>query len=85
MSVDATRATLRDLVEGILQLELGYSDEISIMNNTGKLIYDPDEEEQLPKKLSEMEIGNQSSLTIVDDDDQNKNPRINLELLVVER
>lgn len=49
------------------------------------MIYDPDLEENLPKKLQELGIGNQSFLTVVDEDDQDQDPRVNLELVVVQR
>ena len=52
--VDLTRATLGDLVDGFLKLELGYGDkEISVSNEVG-ILYDPDETENLRKKLSEL-------------------------------
>ena len=52
--MDLTRATLGDLVDGFLKLELGYGDkEISVSNEVG-ILYDPDETENLGKKLSEL-------------------------------
>ena len=49
------------------------------------MIYDPDLEDNLSKKLQDLGIGNQSFLTIVDEDDQDKDPRVNLELVIVQR
>jgi ubiquitin-like 1-activating enzyme E1 B len=52
--VDLSRATLNDLVESFLKLELGYGEkEISISNEVG-ILYDPDETDNLGKKLSEL-------------------------------
>jgi len=48
-----SRATLNDLVEDLLRLELGYGEEFSVNNEVGPL-YDPDETENLTKKLSEL-------------------------------
>lgn len=51
--VDLSRATLEDLVEGFLRLQLGYGEEISITNEVG-LLYDAEETVNLSKKLSEL-------------------------------
>ena len=51
--VDMSRATLNDLVEDFLRLELGYGEDISIKNEVG-LLYDVDETDNLDKKLSEL-------------------------------
>lgn len=52
--VDLSRATLNDLVENFLKLELGYGEkEISVSNEVG-ILYDPDETDNLGKKLSEL-------------------------------
>jgi len=51
--VDLSRATLNDLVEDLLKLELGYGEEFVVNNEIGTL-YDIDETENLTKKLSEL-------------------------------
>jgi ubiquitin-like 1-activating enzyme E1 B len=52
--VDLSRATLNDLVEDFLKLQLGYGEkEISIANEVG-ILYDPDETDNLDKKLSDL-------------------------------
>lgn len=52
--VDLARATLNDLVEHFVRLELGYGEkEISVSNDVG-ILYDPDETENLTKKLSDL-------------------------------
>ncbi|KAK3320610.1 hypothetical protein B0T19DRAFT_450808 [Cercophora scortea] len=67
--VDLSRATLNDLVEDFLKLELGYGDkEISVSNEVG-ILYDPDETDNLEKKLTELGIKQDSFLTVTDEDD----------------
>lgn len=52
--VDLSRATLNDVVEDFVKVQLGFSDkDFSIMSESG-LLYDPDETDQLPKKLTEI-------------------------------
>ncbi|KAL2222241.1 putative ubiquitin-like activating enzyme [Thermoascus aurantiacus ATCC 26904] len=80
--VDPERATLNDLIEGVLRMQLGYGEEFSVMNEVGTL-YDPDLEDNLPKKLSELGVKNETFITVVDEGDEE--PRVNLELLVSER
>ncbi|KAG4032747.1 hypothetical protein MFRU_006g02110 [Monilinia fructicola] len=82
--VDMSRATLNDLVEGFLKLQLGYGEEIVVNNETG-LLYDVEETENLSKKLSELGIKGDTFLTVIDEDDDNpKGPRVNLLLNVQE-
>lgn len=52
--VDMSKATLEDLVENFLRIQLGYKEEFSINNEAGGLLYDIDETENLSKKLSEL-------------------------------
>lgn len=51
--VDMSRATLGDLVEDFLRLELGYGEEI-VVNHGADLLYDVEETDNLAKKLSEL-------------------------------
>lgn len=82
--VDMSRATLGDLVEGFLKLQLGYGEEF-VVNNESGLLYDVEETENLDKKLSELGIKGDSFLTVIDEDDENpKGPRVNLVLNVQE-
>ena len=69
-------------MEKVLRLELGYGEEFSVSNQIGT-IYDPDLEDNLPKKLSELGVEKDSFITVVDEEDDN--PRVNLEILVSER
>ncbi|TGO49705.1 hypothetical protein BCON_0203g00180 [Botryotinia convoluta] len=82
--VDMSRATLNDLVEGFLKLQLGYGEEF-VVNNESGLLYDVEETENLDKKLSELGIKGDTFLTVIDEDDENpKGPRVNLVLSVQE-
>ncbi len=78
--VDMSRATLQDLVEDFLRLELGYGEEFVVNNEIGTL-YDVEETENLEKKLSELGIKGDSFLTVIDEDDD---PRVNLVINVQE-
>ncbi|KAK4120916.1 hypothetical protein N657DRAFT_648717 [Parathielavia appendiculata] len=80
--VDLSRATLNDLVEDYLKLQLGYGEkEISVSNEVG-ILYDPDETDNLGKKLSELGIKPDSFLTITDEDDEN--PYVNVVVAIQE-
>jgi len=74
--VDLGRATLEDLVEGVLKDPLGYED-FSISSDAGGL-YDPDFDDNLPKKLTELGLSIDSLLTVIDEQDEE--PRVNLVL-----
>lgn len=76
--VDLSRATLNDLVQHVLRSELGYEDDFSISSEAG-ILYDPELDDNLPKKLSELGIEAGSFLTITDDNDE---PKIDLRLAV---
>ncbi|KAF3349628.1 hypothetical protein VD0002_g5325 [Verticillium dahliae] len=79
--VDFTKATLKDLVEDFVKVELGYGDkEFAVSNEIGPL-FDPEETENLPKKLSDLGVKADSFLTVTDEDDDDTfvNVVINLE------
>ncbi|SLM36487.1 ubiquitin-like activating enzyme [Lasallia pustulata] len=80
--VDPARATLNDLVEDVLKLKLGYGEEFSINNEIGT-IYDPELDDNLSKKFSDLGIKADSFLTVIDDDEDN--PRVNLSLSISEQ
>lgn len=80
--VDTARATLKDLVEDILKLQLGYGDEFTINSETG-MLYDVELADNLPKKFIDLGVTNGSFLTIIDDDEEN--PRVNLSLSISEQ
>lgn len=63
--VDLSRATLNDLLEDFLKLHLGYGEkEISIANEVG-ILYDPDETDNLDKKLTELGKCNPGALGLL--------------------
>ncbi|KAL1972966.1 hypothetical protein VTN31DRAFT_6508 [Thermomyces dupontii] len=80
--VDLEHATLNDLVESVLKGHLKYGDEFSVSTEQG-VIYDPDLEDNLPKKLAEFGIRAESLITVIDEADEDT--RVNLALLVIER
>lgn len=80
--VDATRATLNDLVEDLLRLQLGYGDEFSVNSEAG-LLYDPEEDANLQKTFSELGLKNDTSITVIDDADEGA--RVNLVLHISEQ
>ncbi|KAF6236095.1 hypothetical protein HO173_005723 [Letharia columbiana] len=80
--LDPDRATLKDLVEDILKTQLGYGDEFSINNEVGTL-YDPDLDDNLSKKFSDLGVKADSFLTVIDDDEDD--PRVNLSFAILEK
>jgi len=79
VQIDLERATLNDLVQDVLKTKLGYGDELTIMTDQG-LIYDPDLEDNLDKKLEQLNITDSSFILVKDDEDEN--PRVDLQLAV---
>jgi len=79
--VDMARATLGDLVEDFLRLQLEYGEEL-VINHGSDLLYDIEETDNLSKKLSELGIKGDSFLTVIDEEPEN--PRVNLVLNVQE-
>ncbi|KAK7723958.1 E1 ubiquitin-activating protein uba2 [Diaporthe eres] len=80
--VDLSRATLKDLVEDFLRLQLGYGEkEIAVSTDAG-ILYDPDETEHLSKKLTDLGIKPDTFLTVTDEDDAE--PFVNLVLNIQE-
>ncbi|KAF2448057.1 ubiquitin-activating enzyme E1 3 [Karstenula rhodostoma CBS 690.94] len=80
--VDANRATLNDLVEDLLRLQLGYGEEFSVNSEAG-LLYDPEEDANLNKTFAELGLNNDASITIIDDADEGA--RVNLVLHISEQ
>lgn len=70
---DLSRATLEDLV-GFVKQGLGFGDkEFSVhaqVGNDQNMLYDVDETDNLPKKMSDLGVAAESVLTIMDDDDE---------------
>ena len=80
LTIDPERAKLKNLVEDVLKKQLGYGD-MSINSEAG-IIYDPDLDDNLAKKFSELGVKGDSFITVMDDDDEN--PRVNLSLAISE-
>ena len=66
--VDTSRATLKDLVEGLLRLQLGYGEEFSVNSEAG-ILYDPEEDQNLDKTFDELGLKADSFITVIDDAD----------------
>jgi len=81
IAVDASRATLHDLVHGLLRDRLGYgAAELSVSSDAG-ILYDPELEDNLPRKLSDLGVAHGSFLTVVDEED-GEHARANVRLAV---
>ncbi|KND94396.1 Ubiquitin-activating enzyme E1-like protein, partial [Tolypocladium ophioglossoides CBS 100239] len=76
ITADLSRATLNDVVEGIVKNKLGFGEKEFVVNNEVGILYDVDETDNLCKKLSELGITGSSFLTIIDEDD--KDPFVNV-------
>lgn len=78
IEADVSRATIGDLVNKVLREQLGYGEELSVL--TKELLYDADYDDNKDTPLSEIGFGEETFVTIVDDDEEE--PRINLVLVV---
>ena len=78
--VDMSRATVDDIVN-ILRLDLHYS-EFSVTADAD-LLYDPDFEDNLKTKFSQLGVTNKSFLTIKDEGDDN--PRADVVFAIFEK
>jgi len=76
---DLEKATLKDLVHDVLLTRLGYGEELTVMSDAG-IIYDPDLEDNLEKKLTDLNVGDASFLLVKDDEDEE--PRVDLQLAI---
>ncbi|KAH0842976.1 Ubiquitin-activating enzyme E1-like protein [Fonsecaea pedrosoi] len=77
--VDIEKATLGDLVQDVLRTKLGYGEELTVMTEAG-VVYDPDLEDNLEKKLSDLNIDDASFVLVKDDDDDQ--PRVDLQIAI---
>ncbi|MCJ1311924.1 E1 ubiquitin-activating protein uba2 [Agyrium rufum] len=82
--VDTNRATLGDLVDGVLKTQLGYGEELTVNNDVGTL-YDPELDDNLTKRFADLGLKDQSFLTVIDDDDDGKLNRVNLSLSITQK
>jgi ubiquitin-like 1-activating enzyme E1 B len=53
-TVDPSRTTLEDIVKGLIQKHLGFEEKDFVLSNDVGVLYDPDETDNLPKKLTEL-------------------------------
>lgn len=79
LHVDIEKATLKDLVQDVLRMKLGYGEELTVLSDAG-LVYDPDLEDNLEKKLSDLGIGDASFILVKDEEDEN--PRMDFQLVI---
>lgn len=80
--VDPSRATLNDLVEDLLRMELGYGEEFSIQSEAG-ILYDPEEDQNLPKTFGELGLKEDTFITVIDEADDDT--KVNLVLSISEK
>ncbi|KAF2704568.1 hypothetical protein K504DRAFT_449560 [Pleomassaria siparia CBS 279.74] len=80
--VDTSRATLKDLVDDLLRLQLGYGDEFSINSETG-ILFDPEEDQNLDKTFNELGLKADSFITIIDDADEDT--KVNVVFSIAEK
>ncbi|KAJ5956331.1 hypothetical protein N7501_010610 [Penicillium viridicatum] len=82
VEIDPELATLEHLIQGVLQMELGYGEEVAVAFGD-QLIYDADFTDNLAKRFSDLGIKNESIITILDENEPDT--RVNLELVIIER
>ncbi|EFY90390.1 E1 ubiquitin-activating protein uba2 [Metarhizium acridum] len=82
IKVDLSRATLNDVVEDIIKEQLGLEKKEFVLNNEVGIVYDSDETDNLPKKLSDLGIKGGSFLTVIDEDDDE--PLVNIVINIEE-
>lgn len=73
--VDPARATLGDLVDGVLREKLGYGEELQVLTKEG-VIYEPDYTDSATKTFAELNLTGENFITIHDDDEDA--PKVNL-------
>ncbi|GAO16240.1 hypothetical protein UVI_02000220 [Ustilaginoidea virens] len=82
VKVDLSRATLNHVVEHVVRQQLGYGEKDFVVNNEVGILYDADEDENLPRKLRDLGIKGGSFLTVIDEDDEE--PLVNVVITVEE-
>ncbi|KAI9679506.1 MAG: E1 ubiquitin-activating protein uba2 [Caeruleum heppii] len=82
LTVDTSRATLKDLVDGFLRGQLGYGEEFSVSIDEG-VLYDPELDDNIDSPLRDMGVKNDTFLTVTDDEEES--PRVNLVLTVMDK
>lgn len=82
VEVDFGLATFEHLIKDVLQGQLGYGEDISVLVGT-ELIYDVELTDNLARKLSDFGIKSNSFITVKDDNDTDA--RVDIDVLVTER
>lgn len=82
MEIDPELATLEHLIHGVLQMELGYGEEISVACGN-ILFYDSDFTDDLAEKLSDLGLKNESFITVKDT--KKLDARVDIECLLMAR
>lgn len=82
IEADISRAKLGDIVKNVVTDGLGYGEEISVL--TTSLLYDPDFDDNLDIPLKKLGFGEETFVTIVDEDAEadEGGPRVNLVIAV---
>ncbi|KAF2261929.1 ubiquitin-activating enzyme E1 3 [Lojkania enalia] len=81
LTVDASRATLNDLVK-LLKTQLGYGEEFSI-HSEASLLYDPEEDQNMPKTFDELDLKQDRFVTVIDEADEDT--KVNLVFFISEK
>ncbi|KAJ5990208.1 hypothetical protein N7499_010735 [Penicillium canescens] len=82
VEADPEVATVNDLVEGVLRMELGYKD-LSIYHGTEEIYESSELEDNLEKKLSHWGIGQNSFLKVTDNSEEDA--RVDIEIIILEK
>ncbi|OGE55454.1 hypothetical protein PENARI_c004G07692 [Penicillium arizonense] len=84
VEADPDLATVNDLVEGVLQMELGYGKDISITHGSEEIYAgDGELDDNLEKKFSHFGIGQNSFLTVTDYSEEDA--RVDIEIIILEK
>lgn len=82
VEADPDVATVNDLVEGVLRMELGYGKDITVTHGSEEIyVGDGDLDDNLEKKLSHFGIGQNSFLTVTDYSEEDA--RVDIEIIIL--
>ncbi|KAI4686204.1 hypothetical protein J4E81_008555 [Alternaria sp. BMP 2799] len=80
LHVDTPRATLSDLINMVLKEKLGYGEEFSVKRDSD-ILYDMDEDIHLDKTFEELNLKNDTFLTVSDDSEEDA--KVDLVLCII--
>lgn len=83
LEANIKKATLRDLVEKVLQQRLAYSEELSVLSQ--HLLYDVDFDDNVDTPLEDLGFGEETFITVVDDRDGEPEQRVNLVIAITNK